>query len=242
MDVNSYFCLKFSWMKKIIFIVFLLYSTVVFAQHKPFQFGFRGGANIGWFGTDANGYSNEGVEFGGSWGFVADIYLMENYAFTTGFDVLFLNGSMKYPYAMTDSIDMPIFGHMESKFKAKYIEIPLVFTMRTNEIGKVKIFGQIGFGFGILLDAKANNTFTPDNGQSAETKEGEKSSIFRPTRESFIIGAGVEIPLDGSTFIRTGFKYDNAFIDVLKGDNTADFSIENEARNNFIEFNVCLIF
>ena len=229
-------------MKKIIFTIFLLYSTVVFAQHKPFQFGFKGGANIGWFGTDVKGYSNEGVEFGGSWGFVADIYLMENYAFTTGFDVLFVNGSMRYPYAMQDTIDMAILGHMESKFKAKYIEIPLVFTMRTNEIGKVKIYGQIGFGFGILLDAKANNTFVPDNGQNTETQEGEKSGIFKSTRESFIIGAGVEIPLDGSTFIRTGIKYDNAFIDVLKGNNTADFDVENDARNNFIEFNVCLIF
>lgn len=229
-------------MKKIIFIVFLLYSSIVFAQHKPFQFGFKGAANIGWFGTDVKGYNNEGVEFGGSWGFVADIYLMENYAFTTGFDVLFLHGSMSYPYAMEDAIDMAVFGQMESKFKAKYIEIPLVFTMRTNEIGKVKIFGQIGFGFGILLDAKANNTFMPDNGQSTETKDSEKSGIFRPTRESFIIGAGVEIPLDRSTFIRTGIKYDNAFIDVLKGNNTADLNIENDARNNFIEFNVCLIF
>lgn len=242
MDVNSYFCLKFWWMKKIIFIVFLLYSSVVFSQHKPFQFGFKGAANIGWFGTDVKGYTNEGVEFGGSWGFVADIYLMENYAFTTGFDVLFLNGSMKYPYATTDSIDMPIFGRMESKFKAKYIEIPLVFTMRTNEIGKVKIYGQIGFGFGVLLNAKANQTFTPDNGQNIVSNDDEDSGIFRPTRESFIIGAGIEIPLDGSTFIRTGIKYDNAFIDVLKGNNTAYFDIENDARNNFIEFNVCLIF
>lgn len=229
-------------MKKIIFVIFLLYSTNILAQHKPFQFGFKGAASIGWFGTDVKDYSNEGVDFGGSWGFVADIYLMENYAFTTGFDVLFLNGSMKYPYAKQDTIDMTVFGQMESKFKAKYIEIPLVFTMRTNDIGKVKIFGQIGFGFGILLNAKANNTFIPDNGQSTESNEGEDSGIFRPTRESFIIGAGIEIPLDASTFIRTGIKYDNAFIDVLKGNNTADFSIENDARNNFIELNVCLLF
>jgi hypothetical protein len=229
-------------MKKIIFVIFLLYSTTILAQHKPFQFGFKGAVNMGWFGTDVKDYSNLGVDFGGSWGFVADIYLMENYAFTTGFDVLFLNGSMRYPYAMQDTIDMAVFGQMESKFKAKYIEIPLVFTMRTNEIGKVKIFGQIGFGFGILLNAKANNTFTPDNGQNIVSNDGEDSDIFRPTRESFIIGAGIEIPLDGSTFIRTGIKYDNAFIDVLKGNNTADFSVENDARNNYIELNVCLLF
>jgi hypothetical protein len=229
-------------MKKVILISFLLYSTSIFSQHKPFQFGFKGAANIGWFGTDVSGYSNEGVEFGGSWGFVADIYLMENYAFTTGFDVLFLNGSMTYPYAMQDTFDLPIFGQMTSNFKTKYIEIPLVFTMRTNEIGKIKIFGQMGFGIAFLLNVKANNSFISDNEQINEIAEGAGTNIFRTTRESFIIGAGIEIPLDGSTFIRTGFKYDNAFINVLKGNNTADLSIENDARNNFIEFNVCVIF
>ena len=229
-------------MRNIIFITFLLCSTTIFAQHKPFQFGFKGAANIGWFGTDVDGYSNEGVNFGGSWGFVADIYLMENYAFTTGFDVLFLNGTMTYPYALKDTSNIPVYGQMESVFKTKYIEIPLVFTMRTNEIGKIKIFGQIGFGIGFLLNAKSNNSFTSDNGLINETAEGEKSDLFRTTRESFIIGAGIEIPLDGSTFIRTGIRYDNAFINVLKGNNTADSSLENDARNNFLEFNVCLIF
>jgi hypothetical protein len=242
LNVNSYFCFKFPEMKKIIFIVCLLCSTTLLAQHKPFQFGFKGGASLGWFGTDVNGYSNNGVEFGGSWGFVADIFLMENYAFTTGFDVLFLNASMTYPYAIEDSIDVPILGQMESKLKAKYIEIPILFTMRTNEIGKLKIYGQIGFGFGILLNAKANNAFTSDNSQTFESDDNVDSDIFRPTRESFIIGAGIEIPLDGSTFIRTGIKYDNAFINVLKGNNTADFNIENDARNNFIELNVSLLF
>lgn len=229
-------------MKKIFLIAFILYSSILIAQHKPFQFGFKGAANMGWFGADVTGYSNEGVNFGGSWGFVADIYLMENYAFTTGFDVLFLNGTMKYPYAITDTSGSVVYGQMQSTFKAKYIEVPLIFTMRTNEIGKIKIYGQIGVGIAFLLKAKADNAFTSDNGLITENNEGEESDIFRSTRESFIIGAGVEIPIHGSTFIRTGIKFDNAFINVLKGNNTADASIENDARNNFIELNVCLLF
>ena len=39
-------------MKKIVLVVFLLYSISSLAQHKPFQFGFKGAVNIGWFGTD----------------------------------------------------------------------------------------------------------------------------------------------------------------------------------------------
>jgi len=229
-------------MKKIVLIVFLFFSISSLAQHKPFQFGFKGAVNIGWFGTDTKGYSNEGTEFGGSWGFVADIYLMENYAFTTGFDVLFLNGTLTYPHAMQDTIDLPVFGQMESKFKTKYIEIPIIFTMRTSLIGKLRYYGQIGFGIGILLNAKADNTFTPDDGNEPVSNEGEDSDLFRSTRESFIIGAGIEIPLTGSTFIRTGIKYDNAFINVMKGNNTANSDISNDARNNYFELNLCLLF
>jgi len=229
-------------MKKIIFVVLLLFSINSLAQHKPFQFGFKGAVNIGWFGTDAKGYSNEGTEIGGSWGFVADIYLMENYAFTTGFDVLFLNGTLTYQHVMQDTIDLPVFGQMESKFKTKYIEIPIIFTMRTNQIGKLRYYGQIGFGIGILLNAKADNTFTPDDGNESVSNEGEDTGLFRSTRESFIIGAGIEIPLTGSTFIRTGIKYDNAFINVMKGNNTANSDISNDARNNYFELNLCLLF
>jgi len=225
-------------MKKIIFIIFLLYSINSFAQHKPFQFGFKGAVNIGWFGTDLKVYSNEGTEIGGSWGFVADIYLMENYAFTTGFDVLFLNGTLTYPHIMQDTIG----GQMESTFKKKYIEIPIIFTMRTNQIGKLRYYGQIGFGFGILLNAKVDNTFTPADGGEAISNEGEDSGLFRSTRESFIIGGGIEIPLTGSTFIRTGIKYDNAFINVMKGNNTANSDVSNNARNNYFELNLCLLF
>ena len=231
-------------MKKIVLIVFLFFSISSLAQHKPFQFGFKGAVNIGWFGTDAKGYNNEGTEIGGSWGFVADIYLMENYAFTTGFDVLFLNGTMTYPSALQYTIDssLYLYGQMESKFKTKYIEIPLIFTMRTNQIGKLRYYGQIGFGIGILLNAKADNTFTPKIGGETVSNEGEDSDLFRSTRESFIIGAGIEIPLTGSTFIRTGIKYDNAFVNVMKGNNTANSDISNDARNNYFELNLCLLF
>ncbi len=229
-------------MRKIVFVVFLFTTFNLTAQHKPFQFGFKGAANIGWFGSNAKNYSNEGVEFGGSWGFVADIYLMENYSFTTGFDVVYLNGSMSYPYAIQDTIDNVTTGRMESKFKTKYVEVPIIFTMKTKEIGKLRYFGQIGFGMGFLLNAKADNTFTPDNGSEQVSEEGAHSDLFKTTRQSLIIGAGIEIPLSGSTYIRTGIKYDNAFINVMKGNNRADLTVANDARNNFMELNLSIIF
>jgi len=229
-------------MKKTLIIIFLLISAGAFAQHKPFQFGFKGAVNIGWMGSNAKGYENEGVNFGGAWGFVADIYMMENYSFTTGFDVVYLNGTLSYPYGFQDTIDNITPGRMESEFKSKYIEIPVIFTMKTNEIGKLRYYGQIGFGMGFRLNTKADNTFTPDNGGATIVEEGTDPGLFKTTREALILGIGIEVPVSGSTYIRTGIKYDNAFINVMKGNNTFDFNLANNARNSFIELNLCVIF
>ena len=65
-------------MKRTLTILFVFVSLSLMAQHKPFQFGFKAGANIGWFNTSDENYQNIGVDFGGSWGFVADFFIVIN--------------------------------------------------------------------------------------------------------------------------------------------------------------------
>lgn len=230
-------------MRKIITLILILSVSTVFAQHKPFQFGFKGGANIGWFTSDEDGYNNEGTNFGGSWGFAADIYLMDNYSITTGFDVLYLNGTISYPDQKpheNNAIMVP--GRSTRKYKTKYIELPVILTMKTNLMGKVRYFGQIGFGLGFLLSAKAEENFVPDDGSSHQSDSFNAYEDVRFTRESLILGAGVELPIQGSTYLRFGLKYDNAFVNVLKGDNTLDSDVKNNGKNNFMEISVSFFF
>ena len=218
--------------KRFLLLVLLACTFVTYGQHKPFQFGFKGGINTGWFATDTDGYSNNGTKVGGSWGFVADFFLMEGYSFTTGFNVLYLNGSINAPSDLFDLNPTTL----ERDFKTKYIELPLIFTMKTKKIkDKVRIYGQVGFGLSFLLTAKANDTYFPVDGGNPIEKSENIYDEFRFTRESLILGVGVEIPLKGSTYVRTGFKFDNAFVDVLK-------SSEAKARNNFLELSAAVIF
>ena len=225
-------------LKTAILLLFMLTSVVASAQHKPFQFGFSGGVNIGWWATDADGYSNKGVKPGGSWGFVADIFLMEGYSFTTGFNVLYLNGKM----AMPDSIDGQR-GSLSRIYKTQYIELPIAFTMKTNEIkDKFRVYGQIGFGLSFLVKAKGIDTFTPAvNGPNTESDKNIYDNLDF-TRESLILGAGVEIPIHESTYARIGFKFDNAFVNVLKDYNTANLSVKNNGRNSCMEIIAAIIF
>lgn len=230
-------------MRKILISLILLVSVSLQAQHKPFQFGFKVGANLGWFNSNEDNYVNKGVQFGGAWGFVADIYMMENYSFTTGFDMVFLNGKMEYHDAITLQANNQLTpGVMTRKYKTKYIEVPLVFTMKTNEIKGLRYYGQIGFGLGFRLSAKGEDSFLPESSYPVETQNHDVTGDTRFTRESLILGAGVEIPLHGDTYLRTGLKYDNAFLNILKGNNGANPEEKNSARNHFLELNLAIIF
>ncbi len=226
------------FIKKLFFIFLIALSLNLTAQNKPFQFGFKAGPNIGWYSSNANNYDNHGVDFGGSWGFTADIFLMDNYSFTTGFDMLYLNGTMSYP----DTSSSGMQGTLKRSYRTKYIRLPIIFTMKTNEINKLKYFGQIGFGLSILLTAKANDEFTSDIGGDVSTNESNIYDEMRFTRESLILGGGVEIPLQGSTHLRIGLIYDSSLVDILKGYNAVDSSVKNNGNNSFISLDVSFFF
>ncbi|MCK5765608.1 MAG: PorT family protein, partial [Bacteroidales bacterium] len=187
-------------MKKITLIFVLvafLGASFAYSQQKPFVFGFKAGPTMGWMKPDAKGYDSDGIKPGFTWGFIADFFLMENYGIATGFDVVFLNGGIKMPHQVLDGTDN-ISGNLNRKYKLKYIQIPVTFKLRTKELGKFRIFGQIGLGTNFLIGAKADDEFTPDGGEPV-SEEVDIYDDITFMRESLILGAGVEFLLGGST-------------------------------------------
>lgn len=215
-------------MKKLFVLLSLFLCVMAQAQQKPVQFGFTGGVNIGWFAFPySDTYANDGVKPGGSWGLVADVFIMEGYSFTSGFNVLYINGATTLK---TDT------GSLNSDIRAQYIQLPLLFTMKTKPIkDKFRIFGQIGYGLGFLIRAKAIRQFTSEDGMVGPEKTINAYDEFTFTRSSLILAAGTEVVLHGSTYLRVGFKFDNSFVNMLKEDDLT-------ARNRMIEFNVAVIF
>ncbi|OPL13491.1 MAG: hypothetical protein AVO34_06380 [Firmicutes bacterium ML8_F2] len=225
-------------------IIFLLFSflaaATTVAQQKPFVFGFQAGPNIGWMKPDAAGYSSDGVKIGFSWGFIADFYLMENYGITSGFDVIFLNGGIRMPHHKVNAPDT-ISGILNRKYRLKYIQIPLTLRMRTKELGPFRIYGKIGLGSSFLIGAKADDEFIPPTGEPLK-EEVDIYDDITFMRESLILGAGVEFLLGGSTSIIAGLVFNNGFMDILKGQNNTDPTINNKAFANFLAFNVGIVF
>ncbi len=225
-------------MKRFIFVstFILILSISGYAQHKPFLFGFRAAPNIGWMNPDPLGYVNEGSEVGFTWGFNAEFFLMENYAITTGFNVIYLNSKLSYPHVV-DSVT----GILNRNYRTKYIEIPLILKMKTREFGKARFYGEIGLGTSFLLSAKSKDKFEVKGAQPQNDEKDIKDEM-KIGRESLILGVGVELALGGSTTLNLGIRFDNGFTDVLKDQNTADQDIDHQAINNFIEFNIGVLF
>lgn len=230
--------------KVIILIILMVITSYIYAQTKAFQFGFKLAPNIGWIKPDATDYERTGTKLGFNWGFTGEVYLMENYGLNTGFNVIYLNGAYKYPHLMKLSDDDPaeIEGELERDLRTQYLQIPLILKMKTNDFGGYRVYGQVGFGLGFLLRAKADEMFLPTSGSIREEEKIDVKKELRGTRESLIIGAGIEIPIGGSTFITAGLLFDNNFIDILKDQNKLNPSVENNGISNFLEFKVGLMF
>jgi hypothetical protein len=230
-------------MKKLVIALILasvFYNIQLMGQQKPFVFGFKAGPTMGWLKPDARGYDSEGLKAGFSWGFIADFFLMENYGIATGFDVVFLNGGLKMPASISEDGET-LEGTLRRDYKLKYLQIPVTLKMRTREMGIFRIFGQIGLGTNFLLGAKADDNFTPDSG----TLRSEEVDIYDDItfiRESLIIGAGVEISLGGSTRLITDVIFNNGFMDILKGMNSSDPTINNKAIANYLALEVGIVF
>ncbi len=225
-------------------ILFVMLAGKGYAQVKAFQFGFKVGPNIGWVKPDATDYERMGTLAGFNWGFKGEAFLMENYFFSTGFNVIYLNGGYSYPdqrQLTTGSGPMTI-GTLDRELHTQYLQIPALLKMKTNEIGGLRIYGEVGFGMAFLLRAKADDMFRPEQGAAITDKRKDVQKQLRATRESLLIGAGVEIPIGGSTFITAGLLFDNGFIDILKDQNSIDPTVTKDGITNFIELQISLLF
>ena len=222
-------------------IIMLISVPEIYSQQKPFVFGFKAGPTMGWMKPDAQGYKSSGVKAGFTWGFIADFFLMENYGIKTGFDVVFQNGGLKIPATVTNS-EESVNGTLDRTYHLKYIQIPLSFKMQTNELGKFRIYGEIGLGTNFLIGAKADDEFTADNGEVIPDEDVDIYDEVTFMKMSLIVGAGVDFDLGGSTRLFAGITFNNGFMNILNGQNTQYPTINNKALANYLALEVGIVF
>lgn len=157
------------------------------------------------------------------YGFVFDAMFTEKYAIGTGVNVFYNGGITQHLTFQEDENGLSIEA-VQLVQQQQYVEIPLTFKMRTNEIGYTTYFGQFGAGFGLnvrsegsqkttsfaTLDSLGSVTevvFSQSALEAAESEQvsmADRTRLFRP---SMIIGLGAERRLTGSTALVFALRY-----------------------------------
>ncbi len=229
----------------IINIIIIATTNNIYAQKKEksnFQLGAKISPNISWLKTNAQDFSNDGSSVKFSWGFLADFQFAPKYFFSTGFNINSTGGKIIYPYInKVDSIST--LGSLHRSINVRYIEIPLSIKMKTRQFGYLTYFGQIGMGFGMRLNANANDDFYANGSSTAISKNDIKiEDQINFLRLSMILAAGVEYNLGGSTSLFGALTFNNGFTNILNYKNNVPANVDADASSNSFEFTIGIIF
>lgn len=221
-------------MKKVIAILCLLsLSAGGPVQAQPVRFGIKLAPNFGLIKPDTKELKSDGTRFGFTFGLMSDFMIgsTENYAFSTG---LFLNnvgGKTTYPFGDKNL-------HTESKYQ--YIELPLTLKLKTNEIGYMTYYGQIGFGTAFNIRAKSDFDTFNERGEIVRVTDEDIMDNTQLFKASLIVGAGLEFNFSGNTSAMIGVTYNNGFTNINKDIKVGDKELK--AKQNYLELSLGVFF
>lgn len=206
--------------KGISFVVLILLASNILANDFGFRFGLKFSPNFAWFRTETRFYENDGVGLGYSYGLIIDYEFAENYAITTGLNIIQTGGKMTYPWQEHIEGSLVQFDkHRDHRYR--HLEIPLALKLRTVEVGYITYYGKFGVGLGFLTSAFADEElrFTDRPKEFEPTVDiNDETSFFRA---GLLIGAGAEYNFGGLTSLLFGITFHNGFSNVLEYRNDA---------------------
>lgn len=202
-------------------------STTSSSGYQKVRLGIKVAPSMVWLKANSKFLSGNGAKIGFSYGMMLDIHFSKNYAIGTGLDVCYRGGSVKvsYPFGLTNA----------AVYNLQYLQLPFTLKLKTNEIGYMTYFGQVGLETGFNI--RARGTDLEDN--SGGNKENIRGQIV-PVNLALLIHAGAEYSLGGHTSIMAGIYFSNGFVDVLE---TKDPLVGGlNARSNGLGLNLGLFF
>jgi len=215
------------------FIFIILCSQNLVAQ--KIQFSLWADPLISWYSSDTRETQNDGIRPGFTFGLEFNRYFDENYAFSTGIFLLNSGGNLQY----SDSIDIRFRNFTSTvepgeivTYRTRHISIPVGLKLKTNQIGYMTYFTNIGLDARILVGGKGD---VPSLGIEGENITNELNWF----NLGFHINVGMEYSLGGSTALGLGLGYENNFLDT-----TTDYNDQpvDRIRQSLIRFRIGVIF
>jgi hypothetical protein len=207
------------------------------AQSKAWKIALHVDPNISWMKPDNNNITAGGSKLNFGYGISIDRMFAENYAIATGLQMKYHRiDKARMTNTSTEYISV---SEITRVYKLKYLEVPLTLRLRTNEIGYIKYWVQVGMGLGFNIRARGNDEIDHQNinmgTQEIPNWEPANEAVIDQTgddalenvdidddvrlfRTSLIAGGGIEYNLSGDVSLVAGLIFNNAFSNVLRGE------------------------
>lgn len=239
--------------KQLTLCLCLLLTTAGFAQNdssdKKFHLGLIGSTGFGWLSPESKNLQGGGVKAGIAFGVYGDFYFAKNYALN-----IEVNHTTQGYKTIADSICITIdpntqefkkYANVEIDYRIRAFQIPISLKLRTNEIGYMRYFGQLGiaptFAYKTIfadidpavfpkaddnIDRQVNDTKNDFDYENQDKVSNDNKGSFLEEdnisgfRLPLIIGAGAEWSISGNTAVTFGIRYEYGLVNVMKAEET----------------------
>lgn len=206
----------------------LFHYSYAQVEVEDFSFGFELSPTISWVNTDDNRINNNGSNLGVKLGTTGEYMLSENYSltgsvffvFNQGGQVLYEVGGNLLPNTRLSEARFNEEGlpdNVNIRYKIQFVELPIGFKMRTNQIGNIRYFAHFP-EMAMVFNTQARANLTggpPSNSVDLEDENINKEVPF--LRFKWAVTGGAEYQIGGNTYLVGGIGFQSTFGDILKG-------------------------
>jgi len=194
----------------IIFLIIVSQETEINAQQS---IGFKVHAEplAGWFSSHDSDVAGRSAKAGFNFGVTFNKYFHGNYAFSTGLSLITAGGNISYSDTIMLKLKNPVEILPKNKlaYSIKYLSVPVGLKLKSNQIGYVSIFTNIGLDQKFILGGKIE---VPSRNIAKENAD----NLLRRLSMGYHVIGGIEYSLGGSSAIVLGIRFDSNFTDIIK--------------------------
>jgi hypothetical protein len=217
--------------KKILILLILGYSSILFAQSKV-KLGAHIDPVFSWFSPKTSQIAKDGARLGYNGGLIVEYYFAPNYALVTGLNLTQLGGNLLYKeeadITTGEGSHVLIPPKTTVAFNINYLTIPMALKLKSNEIGYFTYYAEMGFSPQVNIGSRASSTGGALNKDNV-SKEINAFNI------SYYFGGGIEYNIGGQTSLVAGIFFNNGFGDILSAD-------RYKAALNFVNIRLGVMF
>jgi hypothetical protein len=201
------------------YLLSLLFTGILF-QTLPGQGNIRFAVHVdpqfAWLrSSDHKEIDPDGAIFHMQAGLQMDYFFADNYAFILGFGINNMGGKLVFGDSIgygTEKDPVIVVPEQRIKMNLQYLDIPLGLKLKTEEMGYLTGFLQLGFN--PMFNINAHITSRDDDAFDKENIQEEGVKLFNL---GYHVGAGAEYRLGGNTALVGGIRWTSGFTKVTNG-------------------------